>query len=101
MREFGGERVIRSLLSYSRNFSIKAILSTILYVIKQDTEQRVFETYTAECLRLISENTAKMSGGTFISVKYKDIINPPKKEKKTATEIVEDICLRSGIKVIE
>lgn len=74
-------------------------MSTILYVIKQDTEHRIFENYITECLRNITENTAKMSGGNYISIKYHDIINPPKKETRTAKEIVEDVCSRAGIEV--
>ena len=60
----------------------------------------MFENYLAECLRNISENTAKMSGGSYINVKYKDIINPPTKiETKTAAEIVGDVFTRMGIEV--
>ena len=56
--------------------------------------------YVAGCLRIISENTAKMGGGSYITAKLSDIINPKPVEKRTGEEIAADIIKRAGIEVI-
>lgn len=52
---------------------------------------KAYETYITDCLRLISENTAKQSGGSYIKARYAEIIDPPKEEKRSANEVISDI----------
>lgn len=40
---------------------------------------------------MITENTAKMSGGSYIQAKLKDILDPKPEETRTPDEIIEDI----------
>ena len=61
------------------------------YKIKADLENEVWRKYTARCLRLITENTAGMVNGKFISVEYEDIINPKPEEKRSADEIINGL----------
>ena len=56
--------------------------------------------YFAECLRIITENTAKMVGGSYMKAKFADIINPKPADNRTGEEIAADIIKRSGIEVI-
>ena len=98
MREFGGERVIRSLLSYARSMSARAVISTIAYKIKQDAEIELYMNYTSRCLRVLTENTSVPAGyysrgnaGSYLRVEFDDIINPkPQKEHKKG-EIADKI----------
>lgn len=47
--------------------------------------------YYGECLRTITENTAKYAGGSYIKAKIKDIFEPQKIEKRTPEEIINGI----------
>lgn len=101
MRGFGGERVIRSLVSYSRPMSIRAIIATIGYKIKEDVEAEIYRDYMAQCARICTENTAKLAYGSYIKAEYADIINPkPKEQERTGEEIAADIIARMGLEVI-
>lgn len=90
MRGFGGERVIRSLISYPRTINIKAIIATIGYKIKQDIENEMYRNYVARCLRILTENTAVPAGyysrgeiGSYLEIEYEKLMNyKPKKEYK-------------------
>lgn len=64
---------------------------------KRDLAYRI---YVADCLRIISENTAKMGGGSYITAKLADIINPKPADNRTGEEIAADIIKRAGIEVI-
>lgn len=59
-----------------------------------------YRIYIADCLRIISENTAKMGGGSYITAKFYDIINPKPVDTRTGEEIAVDIIKRAGIEVI-
>ena len=67
---------------------------------QKEQEDKAVKIYYAECLRIISENTAKMVGGPYIVAKLSDIINPKPVEKRTGEEIAADIIKRAGIEVI-
>ena len=66
----------------------------------QHQRDLAYRIYVTDCLRIISENTAKMGGGSYITAKFSDIINPKPVDKRTGEEIAADIIKRSGIEVI-
>lgn len=47
--------------------------------------------YYAECLRIITENTAKLCEGSFISAKLVDILNLKPQETRTADDIINGL----------
>lgn len=69
---------------------------------RYQSQQRdlAYRIYVADCLRIISENTAKMGGGSYITAKLADIINPKPADNRTSEEIAADIIKRAGIEVI-
>ena len=67
---------------------------------QKEQEDKAVKIYYAECLRVITENTAKMGGGSYITAKLADIINPKLVDDRTGEEIAADIINRSGIEVI-
>ena len=69
---------------------------------RYQSQQRdlAYRIYVSDCLRIISENTAKMCGGSYITAKLADIINPKHVENRTGEEIAADIIKRAGIEVI-
>ena len=71
-------------------------------IARYQSQQRDFayRIYVTECLRIISENTAKMGGGSYITAKFADIINPKPVDNRTGEEIAADIIKQAGIEVI-
>ena len=69
---------------------------------RYQSQQRdlAYRIYVADCLRIISENTAKIGGGSYITAKLSDIINPKPADNRTGEEIAADIIKRAGIEVI-
>ena len=69
---------------------------------RYQSQQRdlAYRIYVTDCLRIISENTAKMVGGSYVTVKLADILNPKPVDNRTGEEIAADIIKRSGIEVM-
>lgn len=64
-------------------------------------EELKYRIYITDTLKVISENTAKLAGGSYINIRYADIINGtlPKKDERTGDEIVEDFIAKFNLKV--
>ena len=69
---------------------------------RYQSQQRdlAYRIYVTDCLRMVAENTAKLSKGTYTVAKFSDIINPKPVDNRTGEEIAADIIKRSGIEVI-
>ena len=67
---------------------------------KSQQRDLAYRIYVSDCLRIISENTAKICGGSYITAKLADIINPKPVDNRTGEEIAADIINRAGIEVI-
>ena len=67
----------------------------------QHQRDLAYRIYVTDCLRIISENTAKMVGGSYITAKFADIINPKPVDNRPGEEIAADIIKRAGIEVVE
>lgn len=69
---------------------------------RYQSQQRdlAYRIYVTDCLRIISENTAKMGGGSYITTNFSDIINHKPADNRTGEEIAADIIKRAGIEVI-
>lgn len=69
---------------------------------RYQSQQRdlAYRIYVTDCLRIISENTAKISNGSYITAKFADIINQKPVDKRNGEEIAADIIKQAGIEVI-
>lgn len=67
---------------------------------QKEQEEKAVKIYYAECLRIMTENTAKMGGGSYIQIKLQDILEPKKVDNRTGEEIATDFIKSSGIKVV-
>lgn len=74
--------------------TVRAYVSALPALLKQQAKDDAYKAYITEALRIISENTARYTGGGYIKVKYTDIINPRPEEKRTRTEIIDQMKLR-------
>ena len=59
-----------------------------------------YRIYVTDCLRMATENAAKMSQGSYTAARFYDIINPKPVDNRTGEEIAADIIKRAGIEVI-
>ena len=71
-------------------------------IARYQSQQRdlAYRIYVSDCLRIISENTAKTGGGSYITAKFADIINPKPDDNRTGEEIAANIIKQAGIEVI-
>lgn len=58
---------------------------------QKEQEEKAAKIYYAECLRIMTENTAKMVGGSYIEAKLQDILDPQPVDNRTADDIIEGI----------
>lgn len=69
----------------------KAIISTLPYKMKADIERELYQQYTARCFRIITENTAVLSQGQYITVELDEILNPKPEIEHVEGETSEKI----------
>ena len=68
---------------------------------KEQQKEMAYRIYVTECFRIMTENTAKQSGGSYINKPFADVIgNSKPKDERTAEEIIADISFRAGLEVI-
>ena len=70
-------------------------------IARYQSQQRdlAYRIYVSNCLRIISENTAKMGGGSYVTADFTDIINPKPVDNRTGEEIAADIIKKAGLEV--
>ena len=64
---------------------------TCISLFQNEQEEKAVKIYYAECLRIMTENTAKMGGGSYIEAKLQDILDPKPVDNRTADDIIEGI----------
>ena len=71
-------------------------------IARYQSQQRelAYRIYVTDCLRMATENTAKMSKGAYTAARFYDIINPKPVDIRTGEEIAAEIINRAGIEVI-
>lgn len=71
--------------------SIRGLLSLLPRLIKRQGEAEAFRAYMTDCLQIMTENTAKFAGGRYMTMRFSDIIDPPKEDTRTPDEIIAKI----------
>lgn len=56
--------------------------------------------YVTDALSVIAENTARYVGGSHMTMRWADAINPHAEEERTGAEIAADVIRRAGLVVI-
>lgn len=69
-------------------------------VLKQSCEQDAYKTYVAECMRMMTENTAKFAGGRYMSLSFGEMLRPKPIDNRTGDEIAMDVIKKAGLKVV-
>lgn len=73
------------------------------YVLTRYTEYQrdvAYRIYVTNCLRMITENSAKSGGGSYIKVSFADILYPKIVDSRTGDEIARDVIKSAGLEVI-
>lgn len=94
----GGESVTLALLAAPK-ISAGGLIRLLPILVKRQQEESAFRIYTAECLRTMTENTAKFVGGSFVQAKYSDLIDPKPQDSRTCEEITAEVVKRCGLVV--
>lgn len=94
----GGEGVTIALLAAPK-ISAGGLIRLLPILVKRQQEESAFRIYTTECLRTMTENTAKFAGGSFVQAKYSDLIDPKPQDNRTCEEITAEVVKRCGLVV--
>ena len=65
----------------------------------QHQRDLAYRIYVTDCLRMVTENTAKLSQGAYTAARFYDIINPKPKDERSGEEIVAEIINKAGLEV--
>lgn len=58
--------------------------------LKSKRREEAYQNYVTECLRMISENTAKFAGGKYMSVKFSSLFSDEKKRETRSEEEIKN-----------
>lgn len=67
----------------------RAIVSMLPDILKQSCEQEAYKTYVAECMRMVTENTAKFAGGRYMSLSFGEMLHPKPVDTRTGEEVID------------
>ena len=59
--------------------------------------EKSYRGYIAEVMRLIGENVASITGGSYITSKWVDLLDRKPEDDRTADEIALDVITRAGL----
>lgn len=66
----------------------------------ENRREAAYRIYVTDALLLTCESAAKQAGGSYLTARFKDIIDGEPKETRTGAEIAADVISRGGITVI-
>lgn len=78
----------------------RAILAALPSVVKSNVETEMFKIYVSDCMKILTENTAKIAGGNVISKRFSEINIFEKPDNRTGEEIAAEIIKKAGLKVV-
>ena len=77
-----------------------ALFPMLLAQLQKDGEREMLWHYIANGIKMLTENTAKIVGGSYLAVSYTDIVHPKPKDERTGDEIVADVIRDAGLKIV-
>ena len=97
MRGAGGERVIIALLSSAPRLKARTYIAVLPTLIFRKAKEEQTASYTSDALKILTENTAKYAGGSYMNTRLEDILNQKPQDNRTAEEIAADVIQRAGL----
>lgn len=65
-------------------------------IFHKKNEEDAYKFYVTDVLKIMLEDVARHMGGSYVQVRFADIMNPPKKETRTAEEVINNIKDKLG-----
>lgn len=63
--------------------------------VKKYMEEQAYRDYTCEALRLLTHSNAEITGkGSYLTIKYSELIHPKQEDARTGDEIKSDILCK-------
>lgn len=87
-------------LSALPKLRVGALITMLFAKLQKDSEWEILGNYIANGLKMLTENTAKIVGGSYLAISYTDIIHPKPKDERTGDEIVADVIRGAGLKIV-
>lgn len=61
-----------------------------------------FRVYAADCLKVITENTARLSGGGYMNIRLIDVLHPKPEETRSSDDVIAHMKqILGGLEVVE
>ena len=60
-----------------------------------------YRIYVTDCLRIMTENTARFAKGNYVQKRYADWLKPAPTDNRTGAEIAADVIKKAGLVVIK
>lgn len=67
---------------------------------KEHEREQIYRIYVTDCLRAMTESTAKFSGGTYIQKRFAAVVGYEKTDTRTGEEIAAEVIKKAGLVVI-
>ena len=67
------------------------VKETCISLFQKEQEEKAVKIYYGECLRIMTENVAKIGGGSYVEAKLQNILDPKPVDNRTADDIIEGI----------
>ena len=72
-------------------FGMGYVKDFCISLFQKEQEEKAERYYIAECLRILTENTARAFGGSYMTIKMHDMMNPKPVDERTADDVIGDI----------
>ena len=82
---------VSEILDNIRRLNLKASgLFPAVYVRHKTAfqQEKAYRVYVTDVLKILAESTAKYSGGSYMKIRYYDLIQPKPEESRTPEEII-------------
>ena len=60
-----------------------------------------YRIYVTDCLRMMTENTARFAKGSYTTKRYADFLKNPVRDNRTGEEIAAEVIQKAGLVVIK
>lgn len=81
---------------------MRAVLAALPFLISKMVEEEIYRVYVTDCLKAVSENTAKNVEGSYMTKRYYDLVHSKNhQENKTGEEIAASVIKDCGLKVVK
>ena len=67
------------------------MIDNYISVFHKEQQDKAYRIYVTDTLRVITENTSKVQGGSYYKMRFADMLDSPKKEERTEEEVITNL----------